>query len=482
MNQERILKEEDFKKRYRYDAQSPYKSGKQGVIYRAHDFQQSMQVRAIKKAQVDPAANKERYSVMAEYQRVKRFENNPHPNVLRYYHCERFPTEMGYYDHCVMEFIINGQTLKDIPLNQRILLAHPLLKGVLEGLQHIHTHGLIHRDLKPDNILVEHYNNLWVPKLADFGISIDVNEVHLREDFMVGTPPYMALEQLESRTDHRLRTNCDLWAFGVLVYWYFTNQTPWVWGSNITELEARNQIIEQIKAGGYLEKLKVIPQPFQQIAQRCMIADPHQRARSANELLALIGSVSHYSEEMETVITYDPKPEVIVPPDQKPVIPNPPVPPPPVPTPFDRKKKNTEKKTINISPMLLVVFGAIASAALVVYLLFLSQQIKVEPFPTKICTVDNFDDCITEKISNIVAPIVQQKEKGVVLNISWKVSKEGTVDIDIDKSANLDDSSVDQIKKIFNDLGWQPATSKLGLNIEHSMSPLELTFAYNPSN
>lgn len=499
MNQDRILREEDFKKRYRYDAQSPYKSGKQGVIYRAHDSQQGMQVRAIKKAQVDPS--RERYSVLAEYQRVKRFEAAQHPNVLRYYHCERFSTEMGYYDHCVMEFIINGKTLKDIPLDERIPLALPLLKGVLDGLHHIHTHGLIHRDLKPDNILVEHYNNLCVPKLADFGISIDINEIHQREDFMVGTPPYMALEQLESKTEHRLHTNCDLWAFGVLIYWYFTNQTLWAWGSNISPIQARNQVIEQIKSGDYYKKLNIIPQPFQQVAQRCLIVDPHQRAQSAAELLTLIGSKIDVptqvpsSFEMETMITYDPKPEPIAPPIPKPdLTPPPPIPKlvvPPKPAPFKPNPAEPDSIQINpspitskrfyLSPMLWVILGAIVCSFLVIYPLFLSQQVKVEPFPTKICNKGNSTDCITENIRIIVTSIVQKKEKDVILNISWKVLKKGELDIEIEKNPDLDEDTIKEIKNFFNKLNWQPAVSKLGQNIDYSMS-LELAFAYNPTS
>ncbi|HWU89481.1 MAG TPA: serine/threonine-protein kinase [Kofleriaceae bacterium] len=105
-----------------------------------------------------------------------------------------------------------------------------LVQQILLGLEHAHAAGLVHRDLKPDNIIVEHHDGGGeVPRIVDFGIAVlrDPEETLgsrlTATGQLIGTPLYMAPEQAKLETlDHRT----DLFALGVIVYQMLAGATP----------------------------------------------------------------------------------------------------------------------------------------------------------------------------------------------------------------------------------------------------------------
>ncbi|MEL6347621.1 MAG: protein kinase, partial [Myxococcota bacterium] len=131
----------------------------------------------------------------------------------------------------LMEWI-DGPSLKDILAVRPLTLpeADALLQGILAGVAEAHAHELVHRDLKPGNILLQRRRGHLTPKITDFGLvkalSGDLSDrSHTRSGVMMGTPAYMAPEQITDagKVDHR----ADVFAVGVLMYEMITGQRPW---------------------------------------------------------------------------------------------------------------------------------------------------------------------------------------------------------------------------------------------------------------
>src|SRR6185369_5019458 len=88
-------------------------------------------------------------------------------------------------------------------------------------LDYLHAQGVIHRDLKSENILLDLRYNCY---LADFGLARMVSTSTLAFHTGHGTPPYASPEQIQSRA---LTAKSDIFSFGVLMYEMFTSQLPW---------------------------------------------------------------------------------------------------------------------------------------------------------------------------------------------------------------------------------------------------------------
>ena len=136
----------------------------------------------------------------------------------------------------VMEYAV-GTTLSALlavpPAPRRVI---QLVRQILRGLEHAHGVGLIHRDLKPDNIIVEiSGDGTEIPRIVDFGIAVlrdhpeDGAGKLTATGQIVGTPLYMAPEQAQGDPiDHR----ADLFALGIIVYQMLAGRPPFL-GSSI---------------------------------------------------------------------------------------------------------------------------------------------------------------------------------------------------------------------------------------------------------
>ena len=187
-----------------------------GTVFKALDRMLDISV-AIK------ALNRELVSNEHNLSRLKRevilARKVAHPNVCRIY-------DIGETDgiHYVSMEYIEGRTLSDI-LNQRGALpvdeALYVLRQILHALGEAHRSGVVHRDLKPQNIMVDPNGRAT---MMDFGISFSADAVHLTQTgMMVGTPRYMAPEQFsEQEVDQR----ADLYSCGVILYEMLTGRAP----------------------------------------------------------------------------------------------------------------------------------------------------------------------------------------------------------------------------------------------------------------
>jgi serine/threonine protein kinase len=109
----------------------------------------------------------------------------------------------GSLKNFIIERYLNNFTLRDSDCSI-------ILKNILEGLNHLHSQNIIHRDIKPDNILLKDKNDISSVKISDFGLSTIIQENQENQD--CGTLIYMSPEL------HKTSENSDLWACGFILY------------------------------------------------------------------------------------------------------------------------------------------------------------------------------------------------------------------------------------------------------------------------
>lgn len=189
-----------------------------------------------------------------------------HPNLVAVY-------EAGEWNHLLyytMERIAGTDFLGYLQHQPEALFS--LFGQLLETLHYIHGEGVLHRDLKPDNLLVEAEGRL---RVLDFGIARHLNhhEHYTRTGALVGTPGYMSPEQLQGlEIDER----SDLYAAGVVLYRALAGHNPF----ESTELHTiLYKIVHEEPDWSSLQP------PLRCVVQSLLHKDPQQRPRSALALL-----------------------------------------------------------------------------------------------------------------------------------------------------------------------------------------------------
>jgi tetratricopeptide (TPR) repeat protein len=198
-----------------------------------------------------------------------------HPNVLRVH-------DLGEVDgviYITMPFVEGSDLhamLKTGPLPFERVLS--LARQITSGLTAADEVGVVHRDLKPQNILVDASGRAYI---SDFGLakSYDASASGLtRPGDLIGTPRYMAPEYVEGQpADHR----SDLYALGLILYESASGSRPFPGGGALDELIQRVRLVPR----ALNDVASDVPRFFTEIVMRCLERDPTQRYQHARDLL-----------------------------------------------------------------------------------------------------------------------------------------------------------------------------------------------------
>ena len=258
----------------RYAIQEEIGAGGMATVYLAEDLKHERQV-AVKVLRPDLAAalGPERF-----LREIKIAAQLHHPHILPLYDS----AEADGFLYYVMPYE-EGQSLREklakegeLPVTEAVRL----LRDVVDALAHAHKHGVVHRDIKPDNVLLSDRHAL----VTDFGVAKAVSEATGREKLTtagvaLGTPAYMAPEQAvaDPNTDHR----ADIYAVGALAYELLTGRPPFtgttpqmILSAHVTE--APEPVTKHRTA---------VPPELASLVMKCLEKKPADRWQSAEELL-----------------------------------------------------------------------------------------------------------------------------------------------------------------------------------------------------
>jgi len=204
-----------------------------------------------------------------------------HPNIVSIYDVGEEEENSLYY--IVMEYI-QGKTLKDL-IRQQGRLSPPHAVGIAiqicEALIHAHANHIIHRDIKPQNILITDDGRV---KVTDFGIARAATASTLTHtDSIVGSVHYFSPEQARgSLTGEK----SDLYSLGIVLYEMLTGELPFEGESPISV--ALKHIQEDVPPP--MEIVEDIPEPLNRLVMKALKKDPEQRYASARRFLADLNS------------------------------------------------------------------------------------------------------------------------------------------------------------------------------------------------
>ena len=260
----------------RYEIKEIIGVGGMAVVYKAYDNQENRTV-AVKILKEEFISNEEF---------VRRFKNESkaiamlsHPNIVKVY-------DVSFGDliqYIVMEYI-DGITLKEYIEHEGSLrwkdAVHFTIQ-ILKGLQHAHDKGIVHRDVKPQNIMVLPDGTI---KVTDFGIArFARSEQRTITDKAIGSVHYISPEQARGeRTDEKT----DIYSVGVILYEMLTGQLPFQAENAVSvaimQLQREPQLPTEINGS--------IPLGLEQITMHAMQKNPERRYQSASEMLCDLGA------------------------------------------------------------------------------------------------------------------------------------------------------------------------------------------------
>ncbi|SCL27824.1 serine/threonine protein kinase [Micromonospora pallida] len=263
----------------RYRLEQRIGVGGMSEVWRAHDvvLDRTVAVKLISPGQEDGPTSVER--IRAEARSAARLV---HPNVASVHDFGTSATVTGQVVPYIVMELAEGETLaahiRGGPLDWRIAVR--VCAEVSAALAAAHAHGIVHRDVKPANVVLTPVG----VKVLDFGIATAAGTADpLPAGMVVGTPAYLAPEQL---TGQPATTAADMYALGVLLYYCLTGRLPHP-ASTATQLLVRRRR----QSPEPLPPIDGLPAEVADLCRRCLVEDPLARPTSLVAALVLAEAV-----------------------------------------------------------------------------------------------------------------------------------------------------------------------------------------------
>jgi serine/threonine-protein kinase len=265
----------------RYEIDKEVGQGGMATVYLARDVKHNRQV-AVKVLRPDLAAALGHERFLRE---IEIAANLTHPHILPLYDSG----EADGFLYYVMPYI-KGDTLRDriekegeLPVSEAVRV----IREVTDALAFAHSQGVVHRDVKPDNVMLSGRHAM----VTDFGVAKAVSEATGRNTLTtagvaLGTPTYMAPEQAtaDPHVDHR----ADIYAVGVMAYELLAGRTPFQ-GASPQAVLAAHVTQEADPLTKHRDQVSV---ELESVVMRCLAKKPADRWQSAEEMLPLLETMT----------------------------------------------------------------------------------------------------------------------------------------------------------------------------------------------
>lgn len=194
-----------------------------------------------------------------------------HPHVVTVYDFGEAQLDGRTVPYAVLE-LVDGSPLSEVLATGPLPWQEAVTIGaqVAAALAAAHAHGVVHRDIKPDNVMCTADG----VKLVDFGISATIGDTDLEPDGeLLCTPAYLAPERMESGP---VRAACDVYGLGLVLYKSLTGALPWQW-DGVADLLAAHRRVDPAP----LPPLPGIPPEATDLCRSCLAKRPADRPSSA---------------------------------------------------------------------------------------------------------------------------------------------------------------------------------------------------------
>lgn len=247
--------------------------GGQGVVWSGLEQNQN-RIYAIKLNEIPETNEAEADSIRDQHQ-LEELVKLRHPHILPF-HEYGFENGLSF---TISPYIPGGtltEKLRSAPLSSDVILRYA--SEIASALDYLHTQGIIHRDLKSSNILLDLGQNVY---LADFGLARMVTTSTMAFHTGHGTPPYAPLEQIQLKA---ITPKSDIFSFGIMLYEMFTGQLPWN-GKKQLGMEQTHSKQEIPDPREFNENL---PSQLVEVLKRVTSADPDVRPESAGYTMKML--------------------------------------------------------------------------------------------------------------------------------------------------------------------------------------------------